>query len=268
VNRQLGHPRILGELGRLLVALLSLLAAGACGRDVEWGEHTQQRMLCAVAEQQLGYWLYTPPEAYEAPPLLLFLHGSGERGDELELVKAHGPPRLIGREEALAGFFVVSPQCPADEWWQSDTLAALVAEVLDANPRIDEDRLYVTGLSMGGYGTWSLIVDFPGLFAAAAPICGGGELNRMVPDLDPNSRPTFRHEWLEGVRDLPIWAFHGEEDATIPIEETLILVEALRELGSDVRLTTYPGVGHDSWTMAYADPELYAWLRAQTRGLR
>lgn len=251
------------------VGILTLLfATVACAPEVEWGEHTEQRMTRTVAGQQLDYWLYTPPASAEAPPLLLFLHGSGEAGEDLELVKRHGPPRLIGRRAELAGFVVVSPQCPANEWWESTSLAALVGEVIEANPRIDTDRLYVTGLSMGGYGTWNLIVDFPGLFVAAVPICGGGDPNRLDPDPPPDIEPEFRIEFLERVRDLPIWAFHGEDDTVVPVEETLMLVEALRELGSDVRSTIYPGVGHDSWKKAYADRELYAWLSDQQRGLR
>lgn len=250
---------------RLRALAVLCLATASCAPVELWGELTEQRMTREVAGQRLQYWLYTPLNGESATdsPLLLFLHGSGERGDDLERVKVHGPPALIDREEALAGLFVVAPQCPENEWWQSDTLVALVGEVIEAHPRVDPERVYVTGLSMGGYGTWQLIVDYPDLFAAAIPICGGGEPNRLNPDPDPEFEPTFRIESLEGVRDLPIWAFHGEDDAVVPLAETLLLVEALRELGSDVRLTTYPGVGHDSWTQTYARPDVYEWLLAQ-----
>jgi len=249
---------------RALALVALLLTAVGCGPEVYWGEHVEYRMEAEVSGQQLGYWLYSPSsERVQDPPLLLFLHGSGERGSDLEGVKVHGPPALIGHRKELAGFVVVSPQCPENEWWQSATLAALVDEVLADQPRIDRERVYVTGLSMGGYGVWSLIADYPDLFAAAVPICGGGEPNRLNPDSD--FEPTFRIESLAGVRELPIWAFHGEGDTVVPLEETVILVEALRELGSDVRLTTYPGVGHDSWTRTYSDSEVYRWLLRQTR---
>jgi predicted peptidase len=249
---------------RALAFVALLLTAVGCGSSVDWGEHVERRMIAEVSGQQLEYWLYSPPvEHVQDPPLLLFLHGSGERGSDPERVKAHGPPALIGRQPELAGFVVVSPQCPENEWWQSATLAALVDEVLAAQPRIDRERVYVTGLSMGGYGTWSLIVDYPDLFAAAVPICGGGEPNRLNPDQD--YEPTFRIASLVGVRDLPIWALHGEDDMVVPVAETILLVEALRALGSEVRLTTYPGVGHDSWTRAYSDSAVYEWLRLQSR---
>ena len=268
LSRQLLRGRRSGVSLRSTALATLLLSALACSSPVEWGEHTEQRMARAVSGQQLDYWLYTPPASETAPPLLLFLHGAGERGEDLALVKTHGPPRLIGQREELAGYVVVSPQCPSNDWWQSDTLAALVAEVLAAEPRIDEERLYVTGLSMGGYGTWNLIVDHPELFAAAVPICGGGDPNRLDPDPPPDVEPEFRLEDLERVRDLPIWVFHGEQDAVVPVEETTLLVEALDDLGSDVRVTIYPRVGHASWRRAYADPELYAWLSAQRKRLR
>ena len=122
---------------------------------------------------------------------MLFLHGAGERGDDLALVKTHGPPKMIGHREELAGFVLVSPQCPADEWWVSTSLAALVGEVIEANPRIDTDRLYVTGLSMGGYGTWNLIVDYPELFAAAFTIDNAAPLV-MEPVMAPSRMAGLR----------------------------------------------------------------------------
>ncbi len=197
------------------------------------------------------YLLYLPDGGAGKPaggrwPLLLFLHGAGERGDDLELVKRHGPPRLIEQGRRLP-FIVVSPQCPADEWWQPDVLAALLDDIIMKYP-VDPDRIYVTGLSMGGMGTWELALRFPDRFAAIAPICG----------------PTV--PFLAGrIRHVPAWVFHGAKDTVVAAQESIAMVEALRRAGADVRLTVYPDAGHDSWTATYANEELYDWLLQHRR---
>lgn len=198
------------------------------------------------------YLLYLPEgyeERDEAWPLLLFLHGAGERGDSLGLVKQHGPPKLIARGERLP-FIVVSPQQSADGWWDPYVLDALLDEIV-ATHRVDEDRVYVTGLSMGGFGTWALIALDPDRFAAAAPICGGGTPRLMC-----------------GIGRLPVWAFHGADDPVVPLRRSEEMADALDACGGDVRLTVYPGVGHDSWTRTYDDPRFFDWLLAHRRSDR
>ena len=186
------------------------------------------------------------PDGYDAEPdrawpLLLFLHGAGERGDSLEAVTTHGPvkERRAGRD---LPFVVVSPQVPAGERWTPGRVAAALDGALAAY-RIDESRVYLTGLSMGGFGTWEAIQKMPGRFAAAVPICGGG-------------LPLG----VEAAAGVPVWAFHGAMDPVVPIEMSVCMVRALRAAGGDVRFTVYPDAGHDSWTETYADPELYTWL--------
>lgn len=195
------------------------------------------------------YLLYLP-EGYERGrkrwPLLLFLHGAGERGKDLHLVKKHGPPRLIAEGRGFP-FLVVSPQCPARQWWSVDVLDALLDEVI-AKHRVDERRVYLTGLSMGGYGTWSLACERPECFAAIVPICGGG--NRLL---------------AHKLKDVPVWAFHGARDEVVPLAESEKMVNAVKECGGKVRLTVYPHAGHDSWTATYADPALYKWLLRHRR---
>lgn len=196
------------------------------------------------------YLLYLPPD-YEADParkwpLLLFLHGAGERGDDLEKVKVHGPPKLIAEGQHFP-FIVVSPQCPEGEWWLPAQLIDLVDD-LSTRYRIDPDRLYLTGLSMGGYGTWATAIEYPDRFAALAPICGGG---------DP--------EEAERIRHIPAWVFHGAKDPVVPIEQSQAMVQALQRLGAEVRFTVYPEAFHDSWTETYANPELYEWLLQHRR---
>lgn len=208
-------------------------------------------------ELRLRYLLYLPPGYGADPsrgwPLVLFLHGAGERGDDLDLVRRHGVPRRV--EEEDFPFVAVSPQCAAGASWhrQLPALKSLLEEVLACHT-IDPDRVYLTGISMGGYGAWHLAARFPQLFAAVVPVCGGGLPSAGFP------------EKVCALRDVPVWAFHGAEDLVVPVQETTQLVEKLRACGGDVRLTIYPGVGHDSWTRTYAEPQLYAWLLAQRRG--
>ena len=190
---------------------------------------------------------YDPNDADKRWPVLLFLHGSGERGDDLEKVKVHGPPKVAPTRPDFP-FIVISPQCPANDRWLPAELAALLDEVA-AKYRTAADRVYLTGLSMGGYGTWSLAAEYPGRFAAIAPICGGG---------DPTD--TAR------VRQIPAWVFHGGKDPVVPVERAHEMVDALKKTdAAEVKLTIYPDAGHDSWTVTYDNPELYAWLLAHKR---
>lgn len=196
---------------------------------------------------RMKYLLHIP-DHYEKEssikwPLILFLHGAGERGDDLELVKAHGIPMIAERDPSFP-FITISPQCPEDSFWnaEQDGLMALVDEII-ANFNVDPDRLYLTGLSMGGYGTWHLAAEYPGRFAAIAPICGGGNPNRI-------------HELI----GTPTWAFHGAKDDIVPITESKKMVDTLRENGGNVSFTIYPESNHNSWTETYNNPELYSWF--------
>lgn len=198
---------------------------------------------CRSAPEKYEYLLYLPEgyaEQEASWPLLLFLHGAGERGDSLALVNVHGPPKLIEQGQGFP-FIVVSPQCPEHQRWSVKTLDKLLNDIV-AQYRIDEDRIYVTGLSLGGYGTWDLAARFPNRFAAIAPICGG----------EPSRACRFKH--------LPVWAFHGAQDEVAPLERSQEMVDALQQCGSDARLTTYPDAGHNSWTETYDNPERYEWF--------
>lgn len=184
--------------------------------------------------------------AAERWPLLVFLHGMGERGDNLNLVRKHGVPREIDHGRHLP-FVVVSPQCPDDEWWNLPALEALIDELIHRH-RIDPDRIYLTGLSMGGFGTWALAARDPSRYAAIIPICGGGE-----------------PKWAPKLRDLPIWAFHGARDTVVPPVRSETMIDAIRAAGGAPRLTIYPESGHDSWTETYANDEIYTWLLSHRR---
>ena len=198
------------------------------------------------------------PDGYDARgarphPLILFLHGAAARGEDVAQVAMTGLPAKLERGDGLP-FVVVAPQCPRNLDW-SMILPALDAFIvrLTAKLRVDPDRVYLTGLSMGGFGVWALATEYPHHFAAAAPICGGG---RGLLDFP---------ERLKRIVHLPVWSFHGERDEEIPLHESMRLVDALRQYGGDVRSTVYAGVDHDSWTRTYDDPALYDWFRRHAR---
>lgn len=228
-------------LRRLLPACLLLaLPSASAGTTREVFERPSDEVL------RLDYLLTLPAGYDQKPgerwPLVVFLHGAGERGGQVDLVAKHGPPKRAA-EGAAFPFILVSPQCPAEEWWTEQPVLELV-DHLERSLRVDSRRVYLTGLSMGGYGTWHFATLAPHRFAAVVPICGGG-----VP---------YKMRWIQ---HLPVWAFHGAKDSVVPLEESARLVEALKKAGNaGTKFTVYPEAGHDSWTQAYADPALYEWL--------
>ena len=210
-------------------------------------------------EQRLNYLLFLPRE-YEATsgktwPMILFLHGAGERGTDLKRVMVHGPVKQAGQ---VAGFpfIVVSPQCAEGQTWDNGPLIGLLDEVISLH-QVDTNRIYLTGLSMGGYGCWNLGGAFPERFAAMAPICGGGS---------PITIKLAGEDHKARLRQLPVWACHGARDSVVPLEESERMVGAYKQIGGeDVRLTVYPEATHDSWTDTYSNAELYDWFLENTR---
>lgn len=206
---------------------------------------------------------YDPTQKY---PLVIFLHGAGERGDDNLAQLKHGMAdfcQAARREKYRC--YVLAPQCPEDQkWvdidWTTDgvkmpdeaspsmklTLAVVDSMLQDA--AIDKNRIYVTGLSMGGYGTWDALARRPNFFAAAIPICGGG---------DPATAPKIKH--------IPISCFHGDQDTAVVVEKSRDMIAALKKAGGQPVYTEYPGVGHDSWSKTYANDETYVWLFGQRR---
>ncbi|MDP3073570.1 MAG: prolyl oligopeptidase family serine peptidase [Opitutaceae bacterium] len=249
---------------------LALALIGLAGAFVAHGAESQTvASFERTITKKVGYqYLLALPAGYEASkdkawPLLVFLHGSGERGSDPWLVAKHGPAKLL-RESPLSpagralaeNFIVVSPQCPANTWWDDDAIGALLDEIA-AKHRVDAKRIYLTGLSMGGFGTWSYAIKHPGRFAAIVPICGGGEpgMVRRMARLRKNELTT-----------LGVWVFHGAKDPTVLLDESQQMVDALKKAGvPDVQFTIYPEAKHDSWTESYANPELYAWLLRHRR---
>lgn len=184
-------------------------------------------------------------------PLMVFLHGAGERGTNLTQVTVHGPPKLAPQQPDFP-FVLVSPQCAPNELWDPAALDALLDHLL-ATYAVDPDRVYLTGLSMGGNGTWAWATRSPHRFAAIAPICGWGDPIRVW--LDGGNRRTH-------LARLPIWAFHGARDNVVPLSESQRMTAAFERVGNKPKLSIDPEAGHDSWTAAYRDPALYTWFLA------
>ena len=228
---------------------IALLLVGNMAQSGEPSGVQRNARLDTQLRVQMGYLLYLPQDydQQEKWPLLLFLHGAGERGDDLELVKKHGPPKLIAAGKHFP-CIVVSPQCPKERSWEAAELVALLDEIGNKY-NVDADRVYVTGLSMGGFGTWRLASYVPQRLAAIAPICGGGE-----------------RFWAKRFAQLPCWAFHGAKDTGVPPERSQTMVDALKRAGGAPKLTIYPDAGHDSWTATYDNPAFYKWLLEQRRG--
>jgi len=250
----------------LLVFTVALLS----GRPAMSQEFYEARVHQNDKGEKLNYRLMTPA-GYSTNdttnyPLVLFLHGAGERGDDNLKTLVHATGDFAKAENrAKYPCFVLVPQCPNEKKWVEvdwaidhheipaeesislkltrDVIAALQKEF-----RIDEQRRYVTGLSMGGYGTWDMIARTPKFFAAAAPVCGGAD-----------------EATADRVTQLPIWAFHGDKDTAVKPERSRRMIAAIEKAGGKPKYTEYPGVGHDSWKPTYADPKFMEWLFAQKR---
>ncbi len=217
---------------------------------------------------ELNYRLLKPLD-YDANrkyPVVLFLHGAGERGGDNAKQLVHGAKDFASdanREKYPC--FVIAPQCPDNQQWvdvpwsadkhtttkEPSKSLALTFALLDSLPKefsIDDKRIYVTGLSMGGFGTWDAIVRRPDYFAAAAPICGGGDV-----------------EQAKTIAKLPIWVFHGDSDGAVKTQRSRDMVAALKAVGAEPKYTEYPNTGHDSWSATYRDPKFFAWLFEQKK---
>jgi predicted peptidase len=210
----------------------------------------------------LNYLLYLPKGFGEAArkndrwPLILFLHGAGERGTNIWKVEVHGPPKNVTNHMDLP-FIIVSPQCAEHELWSKESLLGLLDKIVQEYP-VDTNRVYLTGLSMGGYGTWDLGLSHPDRFAAIAPICGGGQIITVL---------LSGRDHEQALKTLGVWAFHGAKDPVVPVAESQRMIDALKKAGAtDVKLTVYPEAGHDSWSETYKNPEFYEWLLQHRRG--
>ena len=209
------------------------------------------QQVAATFVEQTGYLLYLP-EQYRADttkrwPLVMFLHGSGESGQDIEKVKKHGPPKMAANGKSFP-FILVSPQAPiARGGWDTDKLYRLIQEI-KKNYRVDASRVYLTGLSMGGFGTFSLAMKYPQEFAAIAPVCGGGDTTNA---------------WK--LRNMAVWCFHGADDDVVPSSASIHMVNAAKRYNPNIKFTLYENTNHNSWDTTYNKPAFYDWLLAQKK---
>lgn len=266
------RPRTLGAMIQMrstavVLAGLFLFHLGAFAAEPAAG-----KMIKVTPNQgdRIPYWLYLPENAAENDkklPVVVFLHGMGQRGSNLDQVLAHGPPKLIAKGKHFP-FIMIAPQCPNDShkgrrnaksfWWHPEGPIDKVKSILNFETQrlgnVDPNRIYITGLSMGGFGTYQIVSRYPDYFAAAAPICGHG------------NRIENKEALQKAFAKIPVWAFHGDRDNVVRLAEQQRTIKLLKEGGADIKFTIYPGVGHDSWTRTYNDPALYEWLLAQKKG--
>ena len=241
-------------LSAFLLAELSEPTIAAWRNRPRGGVQVCQQYVAEVGkdavETGIDYLLYFP-RSYEKGkrwPLVIFLHGSGERGHDLERVRRGGLPSEIERGNHGDQFILASPQCRKDSSWNPELVIALIEHITTTFP-IDRDRVYLTGFSMGGSGTWQTASQYPDRFAAIVPLSGGGNVQQA-----------------KRLKDMPIWAFHGAKDETVPMSESQAMVDAVRKCGGHVEFTVYPEEGHSIWETTYQNPKLYQWLLAQRRG--
>jgi predicted peptidase len=202
-------------------------------------------------------------------PVILFLHGYGEEGDDGLLQTQVGLAAAIRNHVDRFPFVVAIPQCRKQDWWTTPAMEAQALKALDQTLQEfkgDPQRVYLTGISMGGFGTWAIASGHPGKFAAIVPICGGIRLlhGSQLPnyhDVDDSADPYAATARKLGK--IPVWVFHGDADEAVPVTESRQMVNALKAAGGNVRYTEYPGVNHNSWDKAYSEPELCPWLLAQ-----
>lgn len=245
------RPMFIKKLTASFIACATLLAATCSLADTiapRQAPHSFRKEIKITVE--CNYLLYLPKD-YDANssrrwPLVMFLHGSGSKGSNLQQVKDNGLPREIEAGKDIP-FIVACPQCPERGGWNIDMLFALL-DTLAEDYRVDRDRVILTGLSMGGFATWEMAIRQPKRFAAIVPVCSGSD-------------PKF----AAVIKDIPTWVFHGAKDGSVPIKRSQDMVDAMKAAGGNPKFTIYPETEHDSWVQAYQTPELYEWMMQQKR---
>lgn len=246
-----------------IAACVGTFAATLCAQTA--AELTTPEVFQTAAGETLKYRLHLPANipAGKKVPVILFFHGAGERGDDNIAQLKHGVTDLIRFSLTNGTAIIIAPQCPKDQLWVNTNwsapkhimpampsepmkLALLLLQDKLASLPADPARVYVTGVSMGGYGTWDVIQRKPGLFAAALPICGGGDSTLA-----------------SAIKNIPTWTFHGDKDGAVPVTRSRDMVNALKACNGKIQYREYPGAGHDVWTRTYSDPAVLAWFFAQ-----
>lgn len=253
-----------------VLTLISLLSAFAFARNPESGFLNRSLVAGNITYR---YQVFVPANwnRHSKWPVILFLHGSGERGDDGLLQTDVGLPHAIRNHAQTLAAIVVIPQCRDNKAWTDPDMEVQAFAALDNSIKEfhgDTDRVYLTGLSMGGYGTWDLAAKYPKKFAALVIICGGihGPKDELWLNVPLANDPKVQDPYLETARLIgrtPVWIFHGADDDTVPVEESRKMVEALKQTNGNYKYTEYPGVQHVSWDKAYAESDLFPWMLQQ-----
>lgn len=201
-----------------------------------------------VTQKELNYALHIPENTKEKKPLILFLHGSGEKGNDIEKVKVHGPFKYLKTHDLDA--YVLAPQCPENEYWDSEVLYRLILKI-QKEYNIDSNRIYLTGLSMGGWGAWNLAFEHPETFAALVPIAGFVDRVPMIENCK--------------ITTIPIRIFHGLLDDVVDVNYSITIYKKLKACNADIKLTVFDDANHDSWTRVYDNKEIYDWMFQQVK---
>ncbi len=201
-----------------------------------------------VQKHELGYALHIPTNTKGKKPLLIFLHGSGEKGTDIEKVKVHGPFKYLKTHELDS--YVLAPQCPENEYWDEEVLYRLILKIEKEN-NIDSSRIYLTGLSMGAWGAWNLAFAHPEIFAALVPIAGFVDRVQMIEDCK--------------IKAIPTRIFHGLLDDVVNVDYSITIYKKLKNCNANVQLTIFDDAGHDSWSKVYDNQEIYDWMFKQIK---
>jgi len=208
----------------------------------------KQGVFSTKVEETISYqYLLHKPKGNDKKPLIIFLHGSGEKGNDLEKVKVHGPFKYLKTNELDA--YVLAPQCPSEVYWESESLYKLIQEVIKNNKNIDTTRVYLTGLSMGAWGAWNLAFAHPDMFAALVPIAGFVDRVPMIENCK--------------IKDIPTRIFHGLLDDVVDVQYSIDIYKKLKKCSKDIELTIFDDANHDSWTRVYDDKTIYEWMLQQ-----
>ena len=258
-------------LASLFLTLLIVVSAHGKKRKTGFLDRTVTVQGTAYKYQVFVPDAWTPQQKW---PIILFLHGAGERGDDGLLQTDVGIATAIRNDRGRFPAVIVMPQCRENVWWIQSPMDDLAIAALEAATKEfhgDTQRTYLTGLSMGGYGTWHLAGKYPGRFAALIAICGGirppEKTLRELPELAKFAQPDDPKTYSDAaakVGKTPVWIFHGSDDDTVPVVESQRMNAAMKALGGEVHYTEYPGVGHESWNKAYAEPDLFTWLLSKS----
>ena len=256
-----------------LVILWLAIAIPARARNHDTGFLDRSIVLQGTAYK---YQVFVPETwtPHQKWPIILFLHGAGERGNDGMQQTDIGIGSEIRSDRARIPAIVVMPQCRKNLWWSQPPMDDLAMATLDAASKEfhdDPDRTYVTGLSMGGYGTWHLAEKYPHKFAALVVICGGirppAATLKAHPELAkwfPVDEPKSYSDAAAKIGKIPVWIFHGADDDIVPVTESRRMYAAMKEIGAETHYTEFPGIKHVSWDKAYDDEKLFTWLFSKT----